>query len=448
MAATKIKPIKSTLTKALAYIQNPKKTDNKTLVSSFGCSFETADIEFEFTLSQARDGGRNVAHHLIQAFEPGETSPEQAHEIGKRLADEILQGKYEYVLTTHIDKGHIHNHLIFCAASFTDYRKYISNKRSYYAIRNASDRLCKEFGLSVITPGESKGKSYAEYAADKAGGSFKSKLKFVINTTIPQSKDFEEFLKRMTAAGYEVKRGKYISFRAVGQERFTRCKTLGEDYTEDSISKRIAGTYIRNSAPKHDSKTVGLIIDIENSIKAQQSAGYSRWQKIQNLKQAAKTVNFLTENDILQYADLQAKITDLETANDSAAAALKAVEKRLTDLSLLTKRVTTYRQTKPVYDGYKLAKDKGAYRREHEDAFILHEAAAKAIQAAGITTIPSAARLCEDFARLSAEKDTLAAEYGKLKQQAREYSIIKKNIDSILQPNTVRGKGKDRGAEL
>lgn len=146
MAVTKIKPIKSTLSKALDYIQNPDKTDGKMLVSSFGCSYETADIEFGFTLAQAIDKGNNLAHHLIQSFEPGEVDYEKAHEIGKQLADAVTKGQHEYVLTTHIDKGHIHNHIIFCAVNFVDYHKYNSNKRSYYGIRNMSDKLCRETG--------------------------------------------------------------------------------------------------------------------------------------------------------------------------------------------------------------------------------------------------------------------------------------------------------------
>ena len=171
MAVTKIKPIKSTLKKALDYIQNPNKTDGKMLVSSFGCSYETADIEFGFTLSQALDRGNNLAHHLIQSFEPGEVDYEKAHEIGKQLADAVTKGQYEYVLTTHIDKGHIHNHIIFCAVNFVDYHKYVSNKRTYYGIRNISDRLCRENGLSTVQIKEGKllidGKPLkAEYVSD------------------------------------------------------------------------------------------------------------------------------------------------------------------------------------------------------------------------------------------------------------------------------------------
>lgn len=436
MAVTKIKPVKSTLKKALDYIQNPAKTDDKMLVSSFACSYETADIEFGFTLSKALAKGNNLAHHLIQSFEPGEATPDVAHEIGRRLADEILQGRYEYVLTTHIDKGHIHNHIMFCAVNFMDYHKYVSNKKSYAAIRNTSDRLCAEYGLSVVEPGQSKGKHYAEYIADKTGGgSYKSKLKLAIDITIPQSSNLDDFLRRMEAAGYEIKRGKYISFRAQGQERFTRAKTLGEDYTENAIAKRISGEYVFGTLPtqgplKPDNAAASLLIDIENNIKAQQSAGYAKWAKIKNLKEAAKTLNFLTENNLLQYADLETKTGEVAAAFGETAAALKAAEKRLSDMAVLMKHVTTYRQTKPAYDGTKTAKDKDAYRREHESEIILHEAAARAIKAARPSggKLPNLADLQAEHAKLTERKNVLNTEYGKLKKQARQYGVIKRNV--------------------
>ena len=211
MAVTKIKPVKSTLSKALDYIQNPDKTDGKMLVSSFGCSYETADIEFAFTLSQALDKGNNLAHHLIQSFEPGEVDYEKAHEIGRQLADAVTKGQHEYVLTTHIDKGHIHNHNIFCAVNFVNYHKYNSNKRTYYGIRNMSDKLCRENGLSVLVPEKgSKGKNYATYQKEKTA---KAKLKLVIDTLVPAVSAFEELLSRLQGAGYELKTGKYISCR-------------------------------------------------------------------------------------------------------------------------------------------------------------------------------------------------------------------------------------------
>ena len=153
---------------------NPDKLDGKLLVSSFGCAAETGDIEFEWTRRHSIAKGTHLARHLIQAFEPGEVSAEEAHEIGMQLAKEILGGKYEFVLTTHIDKGHIHNHLIFNAVSFTDHKRYHSNERSYHEIRRARDLLCREHGLSVIIPGRDKDKSYIEYQAAQNGTSYKA----------------------------------------------------------------------------------------------------------------------------------------------------------------------------------------------------------------------------------------------------------------------------------
>ena len=448
MAVTKIKPVKSTLSKALDYIENPDKTDGKMLISSFGCSYETADIEFGYTLSQALDKGNNLAFHLIQSFAPGEVDYEKAHEIGKQLADAVTKGQHEYVVTTHIDKGHIHNHIIFCAVNFVDHRKYNSNKRSYYGIRNMSDKLCRENGLSVVVPGKgSKGKSYAEYQAEKTGTSWKGKLKIAVDALIPQVSSFEELLQRLQVAGYEIKPGKYVSCRAPGQERFTRLKTLGADYTEEAIRERIAGRRTKAAKAPREQRGVSLLIDIENSIKAAQSKGYEQWAKIHNLKQAAKTMNFLTEHKIEQYADLVSRIEEMAAESGQAADALKDAEKRLADMAVLIKNVSTYQKTKPVYDAYRKARNREKYRAGQEQAIILHEAAARSLKAAGIAKLPNLAALQSEYEALQAQKEALYADYGKLKKKVREYDIIKQNIDSILQADRQpeREKGTERG---
>jgi len=448
MAVTKIKPVKSTLSKALDYIENPDKTDGKMLISSFGCSYETADIEFGYTLSQALDKGNNLAFHLIQSFAPGEVDYEKAHEIGKQLADAVTKGQHEYVVTTHIDKGHIHNHIIFCAVNFVDHHKYNSNKRSYYGIRNMSDKLCRENGLSVVVPGKgSKGKSYAEYQAEKTGTSWKGKLKIAVDALIPQVSSFEELLQRLQAAGYEIKPGKYVSCRAPGQERFTRLKTLGADYTEEAIRERIAGRRAKAAKAPGEQRGVSLLIDIENSIKAAQSKGYEQWAKIHNLKQAAKTMNFLTEHKIEQYADLVSRIEEMAAESGQAADALKNAEKRLADMAVLIKNVSTYQKTKPVYDAYRKARNREKYRAGQEQAIILHEAAARSLKAAGIAKLPNLAALQSEYEALQAQKEALYADYGKLKKKVREYDIIKQNIDSILQADRQpeREKGTERG---
>ena len=448
MAVTKIKPVKSTLSKALDYIENPDKTDGKMLISSFGCSYETADIEFGYTLSQALDKGNNLAFHLIQSFAPGEVDYEKAHEIGKQLADAVTKGQHEYVVTTHIDKGHIHNHIIFCAVNFVDHHKYNSNKRSYYGIRNMSDKLCRENGLSVVVPGKgSKGKSYAEYQAEKTGTSWKGKLKIAVDALIPQVSSFEELLQRLQAAGYEIKPGKYVSCRAPGQERFTRLKTLGADYTEEAIRERIAGRRAKAAKAPGEQRGVSLLIDIENSIKAAQSKGYEQWAKIHNLKQAAKTMNFLTEHKIEQYADLVSRIEEMAAESGQAADALKNAEKRLADMAVLIKNVSTYQKTKPVYDAYHKARNREKYRAGQEQAIILHEAAARSLKASGIAKLPNLAALQSEYEALQAQKEALYADYGKLKKKVREYDIIKQNIDSILQADRQpeREKGTERG---
>ena len=448
MAVTKIKPVKSTLSKALDYIENPDKTDGKMLVSSFGCSYETADIEFGYTLSQARDKGNNLAFHLIQSFAPGEVDYEKAHEIGRQLADAVTKGQHEYVLTTHIDKGHIHNHIIFCAVNFVDHHKYVSNKRTYYGIRNMSDKLCRDNGLSVVVPGKgSKGKSYAEYQAEKTGTSWKGKLKIAVDALIPQVSSFEELLQRLQAAGYEIKPGKYVSCRAPGQERFTRLKTLGADYTEEAIRERIAGRRTKAAKAPREQRGVSLLIDIENSIKAAQSKGYEQWAKIHNLKQAAKTMNFLTEHKIEQYADLVSRIEEMAAESGQAADALKNAEKRLAEMAVLIKNVSTYQKTKPVYDAYRKARNREKYRAGQEQAIILHEAAVRSLKAAGIAKLPNLAALQSEYEALQAQKEALYADYGKLKKKVREYDIIKQNIDSILQADRQpeREKGTERG---
>lgn len=448
MAVTKIKPVKSTLSKALDYIENPDKTDGKMLISSFGCSYETADIEFGYTLSQALDKGNNLAFHLIQSFAPGEVDYEKAHEIGKQLADAVTKGQHEYVVTTHIDKGHIHNHIIFCAVNFVDHRKYNSNKRSYYGIRNMSDKLCRENGLSVVVPGKgSKGKSYAEYQAEKTGTSWKGKLKIAIDALIPQVSSFEELLQRLQVAGYEIKPGKYVSCRAPGQERFTRLKTLGADYTEEAIRERIAGRRTKAAKAPREQRGVSLLIDIENSIKAAQSKGYEQWAKIHNLKQAAKTMNFLTEHKIEQYADLVSRIEEMAAESGQAADALKDAEKRLADMAVLIKNVSTYQKTKPVYDAYRKARNREKYRAGQEQAIILHEAAARSLKAAGIAKLPNLAALQSEYEALQAQKEALYADYGKLKRKSGNMILSSRTLTALYRQTDSRNGKRKQSAD-
>lgn len=454
MAVTKIKPIRGTVNKAIAYIIDPKKTDDELLISSFGCAAsESAAKEFEWTRNLAAQQGAQIpkviARHLIQSFDVGEVSPEVAHEIGKQFADEWLKGKYEYIIATHIDKGHCHNHIIFNAVNFVDYHSYRSNKRTYRELRLLSDEICKEHGLSVIPPSQSKGMDYKEYTEAKEGTSWKQKLKQTIDRLVITAKDYDEFLKLMQEAGYEIKTGKYVSFRAEGQERFTRAKTIGENYTEERIKERIAGRNPRKRRMQIERKGISLIIDIQNSIKAQESKGYEHWAKINNLKEAAKTLNYLTENNLLQYADLEAKAEDIHSSYDRTGKELKGVEARLREIQPLIKNIGNYQRLKPVYEAYQKAKDKTAFRAKHEAELVIFEAAKSTLLAVqGDGKLPSLKALQAEQERLTEEQQRLYDERAKLKKEAKQIDTIKANVDSYLSPTASRDRENKRNSEL
>ena len=440
MAVTKIKAIRGTLSKAIAYILNPEKTDEKLLVSSYGCASETAAREFEWTRKIAEQKGMNpvriIARHVIQSFEIGEVTPELAHEIGKQFADEILGGKYEYVLTTHIDKDHVHNHLIFNAVDFVDYHAYKSYKRIYYDMREVSDRLCKENGLSVIPPSQNKGMGYKEYTEAKRGTSWKQKLKQTIDRLVITAKDYDDFLRLMQKAGYEIKTGKYISFRAEGQERFTRSKTISENYTEERIKERIAGRTPRRSQRQTTPKGISLIGDIQERIRLIDSRGYEYKAKLTILKEAARTLNYLAENNLLQYADLEKKVEDIHSSYDRTGKELKGVEARLREVQPLIKNISNYQRLKPVYDAFQKAKDKPGFKAKHEAELVIFEAARSTLLAMqGDEKLPSLKTLKAEQAQLFEEQERLYAERNRLKKEAKQIETIKSNVDTFLAPS-------------
>ena len=453
MAVTKIKAIRGTLSKAIAYILNPEKTDEKLLVSSYGCASETAAREFEWTRKIAEQKGMNpvriIARHVIQSFEIGEVTPELAHEIGKQFADEILGGKYEYVLTTHIDKDHVHNHLIFNAVDFVGYHAYKSYKRIYYDMREVSDRLCKENGLSVIPPSQNKGMGYKEYTEAKRGTSWKQKLKQTIDRIVITAKDYDDFLRLMQEAGYEIKTGKYISFRAKGQERFTRSKTIGENYTEERIKERIAGRTPRRSQRQTTPKGISLIGDIQERIRLIDSKEYEHKAKLTILKEAARTLNYLTENNLLQYADLEKKVEDVHSSYDRTGKELKDVEARLRKVQPLIKNISNYQRLKPVYDAFQKTKDKPSFKAKHEAELVIFEAARSTLLAMqGDEKFPSLKSLQAEQQRLLEEQQHLYDERARLKKEARMIDTLKANVDDFLKPSAEHDRDQVRKNQL
>ena len=436
MAITKIHPIKSTLKQALAYVLEDNKTREGLLVSSFACSPETADLEFGFTLSHCMEKGNNLAFHLMQSFKPGETDAKTAHQIGDELAIELLKWKYEYVLSTHVDKGHIHNHLIFCAANFEDYRKFVSNRKSYYQIRYISDRLCEQYGLSVVIPGEERGKSYKEYLAHKAGSSWKANLRLAVNQAVRSSRSFEEFLIRMHLAGYEIRQGKYLAFRAEGQQRYTNSKALGIGFTQERITEKI-----NRNTDKHiilrPERDLQLLIDIDNSIKAMQNPRYAQALKVQNLKRAGRTLNYLTELGIDSYSKLDKRHSEIRDAFDQTKAEIKNLENKIAELSTIVKQLSVLSK----------ASSMGAQRDASKINYqILADTASRSLSEKGINPpYPSTEMLLNEVKNMEVEKETLYQSYYQLKRDWRQSETMRKNIEQLIRPGESLSLEKEEG---
>jgi hypothetical protein len=406
MAVTKIIPIRSTIQKSVDYICNPDKTDGSLLIHSEHCFQQTAGLTFNHHLNKCRAGGNTIGRHLIQSFAPGEVDPSAAHEIGKKLAAEILGGEYAYVLATHVDRGHVHNHFIWGAANIKTHKRYRSNKGTYHAIREKSDRLCKENRLSVIVQqGENKsyGKSYGNHYPEKTSSSYRDKLKAAIDNLIPRCGSFEDLLTLMESQGYKIKRGKHISFQAPGQERFTRSKSLGEGYAEEEIKSRIANkeiavskkkvaepspqavTAVLVTPPVEKLKEIKPFLDIAGNPKFAESRGLEQWAKIQNLKNLAAAFSLVQEYGGMDaFMELcHACRIEVETIENG----IEANNEQIKAWGYLRKDIETYKRTMPVYRQYRemkraknnitfFGKDKAEeFRRLHEDDISDHELA-------------------------------------------------------------------------
>lgn len=439
MAITKIHPITTTLTKALNYIQNPKKTDGTLLVDGYGCVPETAYQQFMRTKEKVDKKDGYLAFHLIQSFSPGEVDYETAHKIGIELADKVFKGRFQYVIATHIDRGNVHNHIIANSVSFKDFGKYNSSPNSYYFIRRTSDMLCKEYGLSVVAEPKDKGKSHYEHSLDKKGQSWKSLLRQNIDRCIIKARDWDEFLLLMQREKYEIKSGKYISFRAEGQERFTRSKTLGADYTEEQIRNRIVGG---KRIEIESSQRVSLIIDIENAMRERQKnpEAYRQWATVQNIKTMANTLNFLTEHNLLDYDKLSEKTEATRESYNSTRTRIKEIEKRLKAIDEDIHNIDNYRKTKPIADKLETVVFKERYRKEHEADLIIFGATEKYLKKRfNGGKAPLIKDLRAEQKALLAEKDKLYESYYSEKLELSELQATMKNVDMIL--------GRDKAQE-
>ena len=300
----------------------------------------------------------------------------------------------------------------------------------------------------MIPPSRKKGMDYKEYTEAKRGTSWKQKLKQTIDRCIITAKDYDEFLKLMQEAGYEIKTGKYISFRAEGQERFTRAKTIGDNYTEDRIKERIQGRGNRKRQMQTSRRGISLISDIQERIQLIGSKGYEHKAKLTILKEAARTLNYLTENNLLQYADLEKKVEDIHSSYDRTGKELKDVEARLREVQPLIKNISNYQRLKPVYDAFQKTKDKQSFKAKHEAELVIFEAARSTLIAMqGDEKLPSLKTLQAEQQRLLEEQQRLYNERAKLKKEARMIDTLKANVDDFLKPNAERDQEHQRNSQ-
>ena len=444
MAITKIHAIQATVNKAVDYICNPAKTDESILISSFGCSPETAAFDFKFALSKTNQADPNKAFHLIQAFMPGEVSYKEAHQIGIELADKLLEGKYSYIVATHIDKGHVHNHIIFCAADNINHEKYHDCKKTYYHIRHLNDELCSEHQLSVLPPTDQRGKTYKEWLSNKNNSSWKTKLKNDIDEAIQTADTYEDFLELIRAKGYEIKGEtfdekslKYISFRPLDREHFIRgrASSLGAEYTKERIKERIEAKALvqpkkRIPFPTRKKQLVKdysskKLIDTSEE-KFEQSPGLKHWADIQNLKIAASSYSETGSISELE-KQLAAKSVLAKTARNS----LVETEHQLKDLGQILKYAEQY-QTNHIYHvRYQKSKNPDVYLRSHETELLLHDGAENMLKRLGMNPKTlDIERLRNEYNSLYSKKETLQKTY---KSAEKEINALNRKLDNLNQ---------------
>ncbi len=458
MAYTKIHAITATVHKAVDYICNPDKTDEGILISSYGCSPETAAYDFKFALSKTKQSDPNKAYHLIQSFLPGEVSYKEAHQIGVELADKLLEGKYSYVVSTHIDKGHVHNHIIFCAADNINHEKYHDCKKTYYNIRNLSDDLCREHELSVITPGEKRGKTYKEWQAGKNGSAWKEQLKADIDEAIKNTATYEDCIELIRAKGYEVKgedfgekAHKFISFRPLDRERVVRgsAKSLGTEYTKERIKERIEEKALvkdkkrvpfptRKKPIVKDYSKKNLIDTTED--KFAQSPGLKHWADIQNLKIAAASYS-----QTGSIAELEKQIAAKSTLAKTARESLVETERQLKDLGQVLKYAEQYKTNHIYHVRYQKSKDKDAYFRRHESELILHDGAENMLKRFGINPkTVDIEKLRSDYNALYAKKQELQKTYKSAEKEAADMNRKLDNLNQYLDRTPEPSQNTDR----
>ena len=466
MATTRLMPLHSgmgrTVAEALgrvtAYVENPEKTNGGDLVTAYQCNPSIADLEFLFSKRQyAAITGRErkdndvIAYHMRQSFKPGEITPELANKIGYDLAMSLTKGKHAFIVCTHVDKHHIHSHIVFNSTAIDCTRKFRNFWRSSFAIRKISDMLCLENGLSVISePKPSRG-SYGTWLGEDKAPTIRGQLEVLIDTALGQGcKDFDSFLAAMKAAGVEVKQGKHLAFKISNGKRFLRCDSLGVDYSETAIMERISGKRIVTPRAKAAVKSKpNLLIDIQSKMQQANSPGFERWAKIFNLKEMAKTVMYLQENNLTDLGELE-KACDAAVQNfNDLADRTKAASARMKDISELQKHIGAYGKTWEIYAQYRklTGRKREKFYEQHSSEITACQAAKQYFDSLGLKKLPPMQSLKQEYAMLKVENKKRYPEYKQAREKMLELLTAKNNVERILGvTETEKNRDRQQGA--
>ena len=449
MAATRLialhinkgKTVAQCLADRTDYSQNAAKTDDGKYISSYECDPKTADEEFLLTKRQYQHiTGRQqkndvIAYQIRQSFKPGEITPEEANRVGYETALRWTKGKHAFIVATHIDRSHIHNHIIYNSTSLDCTRKFKNFFLSGLAVQRLSDMICIEHGLSIIEP-----KPYRERVKRTTFPKRRTK-RDELCTAIDQilkkkPKDFSAFVLQLLELGYEFKDGKQQAFRKNGEKRFIRLRSLGEGYSQEDIIAILSGKSIqkasRASKQVHAQREFNLLINIQAKLAEGKSAGYERWAKKYNRKEAARTVCLLKEKGISDYEDLTALTVQLSQRFGELSDLIKNNEKRMVEIGALLTHINNYSRTRPVYEAYRRSGYSRNFFEEHREEIQIHKAAKQAFDQMPDKKIPSRKSLNEEFYRLSAEKKKAYAEYRQVRKDMQEYLTAKQTVEHIL----------------
>ena len=452
--------ISTAIADIIYYVENPQKTDFGKFIYGYECDTRLADAEFLLSKRQyANLTGRNqgaddvIAYHLRQAFKPGEVTPEEANQIGRELALKLTKGNHAFVVCTHVDKHHVHNHIIINSTTLDCQKKFRNFWGSTWAIRRMNDKLCLEHGLSIVENPKPSREHYGTWLGNKKQPSFQEQIRIAIDAALEEKpKDFEELLKKLEAAGIEVNRErKHLRFRVPGQENYTRCDTLKGDYTEQAIKERIAGTRTvksRHTFSKKPVSKVGLLVDIEAAIRSGKGPGYERWAKVFNLKQLSQAVLYLKEHGDMGYEDLLEKANAATTNFNTLSVQIKDLESKMNANAELQKQIVNYVKTRAVYVEYRKAGYSKKYRTAHESEILLHKAAKNHFDELGIQKLPSVKSLREEYSDLLEQKRKSYSSYKQAKNDMRELHNVRSNVEYLLEisspPQPQRSTEKSR----